>query len=136
MTASDHRDPRRTIVLADDNEDFRSFLADILRDRGFDVIEASNGPELLERLEIDSRADECLDVFDVLVTDVRMPGITGTSVLEGLAALGAAGRVVVMSAFADDETVEAAKRLGAAAVLAKPFGIDALISAVEKAIVI
>lgn len=136
MTASDDRDARRTIVLADDNEDFRSYLADILRERGFDVIEASNGPELLERLEIDSRADDCLDVFDVLVTDVRMPGITGTSVLEGLAALGAAGRVVVMSAFADDETVEAATRLGAAAVLAKPFGIDALISAVEKAILI
>jgi DNA-binding NarL/FixJ family response regulator len=61
-----------------------------------------------------------------------MPGVTGTSVLEGLSSVGAANRVVIMSAFPDRATVQRAMGLGASAVLAKPFRIEALLAALDR----
>jgi CheY-like chemotaxis protein len=124
--------PTRRLVIADDDEDFREYLADVLRAQGYEVVEAKNGAELLERLEFDSSGDALGRVFHAVVTDVRMPGVTGTSVLEGLSSVGAANRVVIMSAFPDRATVQRALRLGASAVLAKPFRIEALLAALER----
>jgi CheY-like chemotaxis protein len=123
--------PRR-LVIADDDDDFREYLSDVLRAQGYDVVEAKDGAELLERLEFDSSGDALGRVFHAVVTDVRMPGVTGTSVLEGLSSVGAAHRVVVMSAFPDSATIERAVGLGASAVLAKPFRIETLLAALDR----
>jgi len=121
------------VLLADDDDDLRSYLASVLRLRGYQVSEAVNGVELLGRVERAFTDDLVEGFFDAVVTDVRMPGVTGTSVLHGLAAVGLAARVVVISGFADSETVGLARRLGAAAVLAKPFETAAFLRAIDTA---
>jgi CheY-like chemotaxis protein len=130
-TASPH--PRRRLLVAEDDTAFRRYLHDALTAQGYEVVEAKHGVELLDRLNFASGGDDCLGNFDVVVTDYHLPGLTGLEVLEGLAAAGAAGRVVVISAFADEATVKWAISIGASAMLAKPFQIDELIEAIEKA---
>lgn len=123
----------RRVLLAEDDEDLRRYLAAVLRARGYEVIEASNGIELLVRLQLGLLEYPFPGFFDAVVTDVRMPGVTGMSVLDGLAVLGLAARVVVISGFADRETTRLASRQGAAAVLSKPFETAALLRALDTA---
>jgi CheY-like chemotaxis protein len=125
--------PRRRLLVAEDDPAFRRFLHDALTAQGYEVVEAKHGVELLDRLNFTSQDDDRLGDFDVVVTDYHLPGLTGLEVLEGLAAAGAAGRVVVISAFADEATVKWAISIGASAMLAKPFQIDELVEAIEKA---
>jgi CheY-like chemotaxis protein len=123
----------RRLVVAEDDPAFRKYLRDALTAQGYEVVEAKHGVELLDRLNFTSPGTDCLGNFDVVVTDYHLPGLTGLEVLEGLAAAGAAGRVVVISAFADEATIKWAMSIGASAVLAKPFPLDDLIAAIEKA---
>lgn len=125
---------RPIVVLAEDDDDYRSVLAAALEREGFLVVEVRNGVELVEELDISPADERWRPKFDVLVTDYHMPGITGMEVLEALAMVGMAGRVIVISAFADDETMEWASRIGAASVLAKPFSFERLTSAIRLVI--
>jgi CheY-like chemotaxis protein len=121
--------------VAEDDPAFRGYLRDALTAQGYEVVEAKHGVELLDHLNFASQDndDDCLGNFDVVVTDYHLPGLTGLEVLEGLAAAGSAGRVVVISAFADEATVKWAISIGASAMLAKPFQLDELLEAIEKA---
>lgn len=130
-TAPPH--PRRRLLVAEDDAAFRRYLRDALTAAGYDVVEAKHGIELLDQLDFATQGENCLGSFDVVVTDYHLPGLTGLEVLEGLAAAGVAGRVVVISAFADEATVAWAISIGASAMLAKPFQIDELVEAIEKA---
>jgi CheY-like chemotaxis protein len=130
-TAPPH--PRRRLLVAEDDPAFRRYLHDALTAEGYEVVEAKHGIELLDQLNFASQDDDCLGNFDVVVTDYHLPGLTGLEVLEGLAAAGAAGRVVVISAFADEATVKWAISIGASAMLAKPFQLDELLEAIERA---
>jgi CheY-like chemotaxis protein len=121
------------LLLAEDDEDLREFVALILRAHGYEVVEASNGIELLELLQFDSFGEQWSSPFDVVVADFHMPGITGIEALEGLAQAGQANSVVVMSAYTDDDAVARAKQLGAAAFIPKPFQPETLVAAVFKA---
>jgi CheY-like chemotaxis protein len=124
---------RRRLIVAEDDAAFRKYLCDALRAAGYEVVEAKHGLELLDRLNFASQGSEWLESFDVVVTDYHLPGLTGIEVLEGLATAGVAGRVIVISGFADEATVKWAISIGASAVLAKPFPIEQLIEAIEKA---
>ena len=71
---------------------------------------------------------------DVVVTDVRMPGAGGLKLLELLKARGVAAPVIVMSAFTDVAATAAAYRHGAFDYLPKPFDLDAMMAAVDRAL--
>jgi CheY-like chemotaxis protein len=117
------------ILVAEDDEQMRDLIALMLRLEGALVLEASDGWQLIERIEAleqDGREP------DLVITDVRMPGVTG---LEALAALEAsAWRIpfVVISAFGGRDVHERAFALGAHAVLDKPFTLDALRDTVRR----
>jgi DNA-binding response OmpR family regulator len=114
------------VLLAEDDEDMRAFLALMLRRDGFDVIEARNGLELLDHVApLLAGKDPPLPI-DVIITDIQMPCFTGMEILEGLAELRRRPAVVLITAFGDGQTREIARELGAAAVFDKPFDIDAL----------
>lgn len=61
------------VLLVEDDEGVRSIIADILSDDGFEVLEAGNGDEALRHLT-------STPPIDILVTDLRMPGMTGWEV--------------------------------------------------------
>ena len=124
-------DARPRVLLAEDDEVFRALVASQLRRDGFEVVEAENGAELLERVEamLRTRPDGAL----VIVTDVNMPGLGGLDVLAVLRCADVAMPVVLITAFGDDEVRAEARDLGAVAVLSKPFDGDALRAAVADA---
>jgi CheY-like chemotaxis protein len=119
--------PRPTRVLvAEDDEEMRRLICSSLRKDGYEVLEAKNGLEFVSFLSaFDSAAAPYVkrDAPDLIITDVRMPGLTGLEVLEGLRHLNWSVPVVLITAFGDRETHEEAERLGVVAVFDKPFDL-------------
>jgi CheY-like chemotaxis protein len=117
------------ILLADDDRDVRDMLAFALRDAGYSITEASSGDDLLERLW--TRAESQAG-FDLIISDVRMPGASAIEVLEVIRDLCDPGDpyqpqvretpIIFITAFGDPEVHRAAARLGAV-VFDKPFDI-------------
>jgi len=107
------------VLLADDDHELRRLLATELRKDGFVVTEARTGIELRHRL------DDGTDSFDLIVTDVRMPGLTGLAVIDGLRNGNQRSKtpVILITAFGDAHTHAEAKRLKVV-VLDKPFDLD------------
>ncbi len=126
--APGHRPPRRRRALVvDDDEIARRVLEKVLGRHGFQVRTAADGLQGLRAL-----VDEILDL-DVLVTDVRMPGIDGEELIRRIRQAGGErdlGIVVVTGTLPDEERLCAA---GADAVVGKTAGIDEIAAAVERA---
>jgi DNA-binding response OmpR family regulator len=119
------------ILLAEDDPDLRALLASELRKDGYIVEEARTGYDLLELLGTLTLRNE---VCDLLITDIRMPGLTGLSIAEALrhgVTRGTSGTpIILITAFGDDAIHAEAKRLGAA-IFDKPFDLDDLRSCIR-----
>ena len=109
----------------------RTMLCTALRKEGYLITTCSDGIQLLQHLSplLDpaGRVD-----FDLIISDVRMPGITGTEILEGLTRCHNLPPAVLITAFGDREIHEVARQCGAAAMFDKPFEIDDLLAAVSR----
>lgn len=121
---------RARILLAEDDDAFRELLAMSLRERGHTVVECRTGMDVVRRITEFSEAHEAID-FDLVISDIRMPGVTGLEALEGMRELDGWPPTILITAFGDHETHEEARRLGAAAMIDKPFEIDDLLAAVD-----
>jgi len=117
---------RATVLVADDEASTRSGLAALLKGEGFSVELAASGYEALSKLESSAP--------DVLVTDMRMPGLDGLMLLEKARELYPELIVVVMTAFGGVETAVKAMRMGAEDYLTKPLQIDELVLVLERAL--
>lgn len=120
-----------TILVADDDEDMRSLVAETLRTDGYRVVEAADGAELVEYLR--SAIDDPSMRPDVVVTDVLMPKLSGLGVLSSLRSAKWSIPVIVITVMADDSVRSVAKRLGAVALFKKPFDVDDLRTAIVNA---
>jgi CheY-like chemotaxis protein len=120
------------ILLAEDDAEMRALVSDDLRCAGYSVVECADGAALLRRLDSANRTPG-LGV-DLVVADVRMPELTGLEVLERVRRADPFTPYIVITAFGSAETRRAAARLGALAVLDKPFEIKDLLRLVEDAI--
>jgi len=116
------------ILLAEDDDPMRELLREQLERRGWRVVEVEDGYEMKDYLAL-ARPGGDLREPDAVVSDLRMPGADGLEVLGGF---DHRDRVVLISAFADDETRERAHSLGVTVVLAKPFRVEELIAEVER----
>jgi DNA-binding NtrC family response regulator len=112
----------RRVFVAEDDEEFRKLLVSVLVRAGFDVVEARDGVELAELL-VAAAADGGVAL---VVTDVRMPGQSGLAVLAALREHDVDTPVILITGFGDGVTRAEAERLGATAVLDKPFGLATL----------
>jgi len=117
--------PRVKVLVVEDDDDLRRTLVEALESDGSDVWDACNGV-VAERILFDDGGRR----FDVVVTDIRMPGRTGLDVLRNLRARGSTIPVILMSGFADG--AELAEQTASQRVLlfSKPFDIDDLRTAV------
>ena len=122
--------PNARVIVVDDDEDMRALVALTLRRDGIEVIEARNGLQVLDYVMRVIR--EHLPQPDLLVSDARMPGVNGLSLLESLRGVGCSVPVVFMTAHGGEGFRENAKRLGASYVLDKPLDSDALAEVVHK----
>jgi CheY-like chemotaxis protein len=121
---------RAKVLLAEDQFDMRTILASRLRKAGFDVSECRDGSELvmalsdyLEKVPPELASDQ----FDLIITDIRMPGISGLSVAEAMHDYAGFPPTILITGFGDEETHERAKEMGVVAVFDKPFDVEALI---------
>jgi len=117
-------DPPRVLVAEDDFE-LRRMMVRALRKDGYEIVEAIDGIELLERVA-DTLFDTSGRLFDVIVTDIRMPGWSGMQVLHGFRGKTDMTPVILVTAFGDEQTHRLAHELGAVCVLDKPFDMDDL----------
>jgi CheY-like chemotaxis protein len=125
---------RTRVLLAEDDAAFRTTMSLILGGDGYEVVEVADGSAVLDEL-VNSLSDESsLRSFDVIITDVRMPGFSGMDVLRAVRGLPEAPPVILMTAFGNKETHREAHRLGVSTVLDKPFDLDDLRAAVANAL--
>jgi two-component system response regulator HydG len=97
--------PRGHVLVVDDDEDLGQFIADIARDDGFEATSISNPLDALGRLEAGA--------FDLVVTDVRMPGMDGVELIGRIKAFDPRIAVIAITAFGSLETAVRAMRAGA-----------------------
>lgn len=121
----------KSILLAEDDHEMRVLLEHRLRKEGYTVESCGDGFQLLQHIGSFSRED-AIDRFDLVVSDIRMPGFTGLEILDFIHDNGGFPPTVLITAFGDEDTHAEAERLGVAAVLDKPFDLDHLMSVVER----
>jgi DNA-binding NtrC family response regulator len=114
------------ILLVDDDESFLEIMAFLLEEEGYEVVRAKNGPEGFERLQS--------GLFPVMVTDLKMPGFDGLSLLKKAHGLQPNLLVIVTTAFGDMATAVAAMKAGAFDFLPKPCDRDHFKLTVRRAL--
>ena len=112
------------ILLAEDDAELRELLVFVLARAGYRVTICGNGLQLLETLEN-------TDDVDLVISDIRMPALTGLEVLESQVDKVRRPPFICMTAFGDADTHQAARQFGAAATIDKPFDLDKLLELVN-----
>lgn len=118
----DGRDAAASVLVVDDDEGVRTFLADALADAGYDVAQASDGESALALIA--ARA------FHVVLTDLRMPGMDGLAVVREIRREHPDTEVLVLTAHGSIATAVEAMKEGAFDFLQKPVGSPAELRAV------
>ena len=114
------------ILLADDEKTIRITLGDDLRAAGHDVTDVGRGDDALEALSE--------RIFDLVITDIRMPGADGHQILKKAKEVRADTEVIVITGFGTIESAVDAMRAGAFNYILKPFLNSDIILSIEKII--
>lgn len=122
------------ILLAEDDRELRVLLAGQLRREGYEVVECADGQVLVERLASLFLTHVRKDEFDLVISDIRMPGFSGLEVLDGLHDRCGFPPMILITAFGDQQTHVRAASLGAVATIDKPFRIPDLLAVVRESI--
>lgn len=114
---------RGTILIAEDEAAVRESLAEVLREEGYDVVAVTDGTAAIAALE---QRD-----FDLVLSDIRMPGADGLAVLQRTREISPQSLVLLMTAHATVETAVEAIRRGAQDYLLKPILFDDLLHKID-----
>ena len=123
------------ILVAEDDAEMRRLLVWHLRNAGFDTIECADGYQLLDYMGRPVLSGDP-DDFDLIVSDIRMPGVTGLEVLEGIHEAEWFVPMILITAFGNEEVHRQAEELGAAGMFDKPFDINDLIMRIRQVLVL
>ena len=109
---------RKKILVVDDEEDVRLFLAEFISELDFLVDTAGNGDAAFEKAQKTQ--------YDIVLLDVMMPGMDGITCLEKIKKLSPQTVVIMITALTDDHSMSAAKKRGATQYIMKPFSLNYL----------
>ncbi|MGE3855603.1 MAG: response regulator transcription factor [Dehalococcoidia bacterium] len=112
--------PRDHLLVVDDDPSIRCTLADLFMEEGYEVLQARNGAEALA---VALHTSPC-----AIILDLNMPVMDGAEFYRELRARGIGAPVVIVSAV---NAIRAARELGAAAGLNKPFDLDEVVETVD-----
>src|SRR6266700_929421 len=118
--------PAEKILVVDDEQSMTQFLGIVLRKEGYQVTTVNSGREALERVKSEN--------FDVVITDIKMPGMDGIQLLQGIKKLDATLPVVIMTAYASQQSAIDAVNLGAFQYLLKNAKNDEIKLVVRNAL--
>ncbi len=113
------------ILIVDDDAGQRSLLNAFLKSQGFDTVSVASGERALEALRLQS--------FSMMISDVRMPGISGLETLRRARREHAVLPVLLVTAYSDIRDAVGAMRDGAVNYLSKPIDLDELLANVRQA---
>lgn len=114
------------VLVIDDQPGIRRLLVEVLTEEGYNVVTASNGYEGVQQVK-DTNPD-------LILMDMKMPGMDGIETLRELKRIGQASRVIMMTAYGELELINQAQQLGAYAYITKPFDIINLCEMVSRQI--
>lgn len=114
------------ILIVDDEATIRASLLEALAADGYDTDAAESGEEALARCHATA--------YDLVVTDLKLPGVSGLEVLQALRNQGRQTPVIMMTAYGDVDTAVSAMRLGAYDFIPKPFKLTVLRKQVRAAL--
>jgi excisionase family DNA binding protein len=117
---------RPRILVVDDEQAVRDLLAKTLTMADYDVDTAPDGPAALDRL----RAAE----YDLLITDLKMPGMDGLSVIREARRIRQDLAVVIITGYSTEASAIEAINLGVAGYLTKPFRLPRILAAAARAL--
>jgi DNA-binding NtrC family response regulator len=106
------------ILIVDDDREIRAILMDYLRDQGYDAQGAGDGKEALKK-----HGDT---PFDLIITDLNMPGMTGVELIKELATDENTTEFIIITGYASLDTAIVAVKAGAFDYIVKPFRIEEL----------
>src|SRR5438034_9369338 len=119
-------DPTRHLLLVEDESALREAVAEQLTDRGYHVEQADSGETAVERL-----ADFA---FDIIITDLRLPGIDGSAVVEAAVERYPEILAIVVTGYGTVKDAVDAIKHGAYDFVSKPFQIDELLHVLDSAL--
>jgi CheY-like chemotaxis protein len=114
----------RRVLVIEDEEDFRETLALVLEREGLDVTAVANGAAAIQAAG--QRR------FDLVITDLGMPGLSGADTIAALRVIDAELPVIVSTGYVSDELSDECRSRGAGNFLRKPFDLDELIGMVQR----
>ncbi|HPF70531.1 MAG TPA: sigma-54 dependent transcriptional regulator [Candidatus Krumholzibacteria bacterium] len=114
------------ILIVDDEATIRSSLQESLAADGYDVETAESGEEALARCHN--------QVFDLVITDLKLPGVSGLEILQALRNQGNETPVIMMTAYGDVDSAIGAMKLGAYDYVKKPFKLGEMKKQVKAAL--
>ena len=117
---------RGTVLVTDDEEAVRLMLGRVLRQHGATVLLAANGTEALEIYQTQR------DRIDVILLDLTMPGLSGEEILLRLQRLKARQKIIIMSGYGEEETMQRCAELGAVGFISKPFELQAVVTKLQS----
>jgi DNA-binding NtrC family response regulator len=119
---------KERVLIVEDDHDMREMLGEILGDTGYETVSHSDAHAALKVIK-DER-----EMLDLVITDVRMPGVKGDEILFAVRAARAEAPVIVITAFGSVEHAVEMVKAGAQQYITKPFQAGELLSAVEQAL--
>jgi DNA-binding NtrC family response regulator len=117
---------RYTVLVVEDDNAMRELLLESLTEEGYRAAGASGGREGVRRVRSDH--------VDLVVTDLRMPDLDGLDMIREIRTLPSPPDVITITAFGTIDTAIKAMKLGAYDYITKPFEIDQLLIAIERAL--
>ncbi len=114
------------ILIVDDEATIRASLVESLTRDGYEITSAESGEEALAKTHS--------TVFDLVITDLKLPGVSGLEILQALRNQGNATPVIMMTAYGDVDTAVSAMRHGAYDFIAKPFKLGTMKKQVRAAL--
>ena len=114
-----------TILVVDDEKSMRDFLKILLKKEGYSVETGSNADDALLKLQQNS--------FDLIISDIRMPGISGLELLSNVKESYPEMPVIMITAFASPDDAVTAMKNGAFDYISTPFNVDEIKSVIESA---
>ena len=126
MLGDDGGGERPRILVVDDEQAVRDLLSKTLTMADYDVDAADDGPSALDKM----RAVE----YDLLITDLKMPGMDGLSVIREARKLAPDLRVIIITGYSTEASAIEAINLGVSGYLTKPFRLPRILAAAARAL--
>jgi DNA-binding NtrC family response regulator len=117
---------KKRILIIEDDDEMRSLLKDFIEEEGYEADSVEKGTYAFRKLMTDS--------FDLIITDIRMPGYSGLEILPELKRLQPGIPIIVITAFGSEEVYRKALLRGAYAYLEKPIHFYKLKELIQKTI--